>query len=246
MVCFNKNLPINLKQMKKVLLSEIDHIIDDKLYFLDIIFESLKNDLKKDEDKYNNKIKKFKDNIIKEISNKFNSDYFLYKIMDDNHCTFKHKRGKRESEFCCKKITNNGDKKKYLCTNHNPKHIPQPKVINKNIESIKDNTNIEVLSSEDTSSITNINDNIKNRENITLNKNIYRNNKINKIYLYNKNMKLKNNSKQYISNSNNNIYPNVICNSFDSIKNICKNIINHKVCDFKHINNNISIIDFIK
>lgn len=235
MVCFNKNLPINLKQMKKVLLSEIDYIINDKLYFLDIIFSSLKNDLKKDEDKYNNKIKKLKDNIIKEISNKFNSDYFLYKIMDDNHCTFKHKRGKRESEFCCKKITNNGDKKKYLCTNHNPKHIPQPKVINKNNE--------EVLSS-----ITNINDNKKIRENIILNKNIYRNNKINKIYLYNKKSNFKSNNKQYISNININSCPNpnVICNSFDSIKNICKNIINHKVCDFKHINNNISIIDFIR
>jgi hypothetical protein len=44
--------------MKKVLLEEIYYIINDKLDFLDVIFETLKNEIKKDEDKYNNKIKK--------------------------------------------------------------------------------------------------------------------------------------------------------------------------------------------
>lgn len=113
MVCLNEKLPINLKQMKSVFLKELDEIIENEIYYLNGI-----NDEKKD---------KLKNNIIKKMNNKFNSDFFIYRIIHNEHCTYKHQRGKNDGKFCCKRITNNGNKTKFVCTIHNKEHIPRKK-----------------------------------------------------------------------------------------------------------------------
>lgn len=168
--------------------------------------------------------------------------------MDRNKCVYKHKRGKHDGKFCHNNITNNGDNKKWLCRTHNKNHIPQKKVINKNnnninvktdfsisksIESIKDNTNIEVLSSEDTSSITDINENLKI---LPLSKNKFKNKLKNKNY-YIKDIKL-NNIKNIIKSYS----ENIIC-KYNNHE-LCHNISKYGKCDFKHINN-ISLNNFI-
>jgi hypothetical protein len=68
MVCLNEKLPINLKQMKTVFISELDEIIEHKLYYLNDL-----DDIKKD---------KIKNSIIKDFRNKIYSDSFIYMIID--------------------------------------------------------------------------------------------------------------------------------------------------------------------
>lgn len=116
MTCLNNKLQINIKQLKTIFIEEIDYIINSELYYID----------EKEIDE-NRKIK-LKNNIIKKVKNKINSDYFIYRIMDDNYCTFKHKRGKNDGKFCNKKINTNlemGYKKDYLCCTHSKNHIPK-------------------------------------------------------------------------------------------------------------------------
>jgi hypothetical protein len=98
--------------MKKVLFYELEYILEKSLNY---IFEE--NEWKE------NKIEKTVKNIIKEFNNKFYSDNFLSRLIHPEYCIFKHKRGKNDGNFCCKKITNNGDKDKYLCTIHNKNYI---------------------------------------------------------------------------------------------------------------------------
>lgn len=72
-------------------------------------------------------IEKIKMKINKTINEFFENDYQIYNSMNNNHCTYKHRKGMKEGHYCCKKITKNGNKKKYLCTKHNPEHIPEKK-----------------------------------------------------------------------------------------------------------------------
>lgn len=236
MVCLNKKLPINILQMKKELFSTLNDIIDDNMDFID--------DAKKE---------KIKNNIINDFKNEINKDFFLYKIIDEDYCTFKHKRGKNDGIYCCKKIKTNLDinqKKDYLCCTHSKLHIPKKREI-KNMKNMKNKTNLTNL--PDSKDIKIPND--------TITKNIYKNNKVNKIYLYSKknknkfnNMKtnMKTNAKVYSNfniptlnkvKENNNI--KIIGPSFSPTNNISDNIIKYKNSDFKHINNIFSLFDNI-
>lgn len=118
MVCLNNKLPIDLSLMKKVIISELENIIKNELYYI----------LDKNE-----KIEKINNNIIKELKNRFNTDLFIQRIIHNENCIYKHKRGNKESQLCCKKITINGDKENFVCTKHNKKHIPKKRNINNNI-----------------------------------------------------------------------------------------------------------------
>jgi hypothetical protein len=231
MGCGNKKLPINVKQMKNILLKEIDYIIDDKLYFLDVFFDVSKED----KNNYENKIKKFKDSIIKEIKNKIGTDNFIYNIMDNDHCTYKHKRGKKDGEFCCKKITKNGDNKKFVCTVHNRDHKPIKKIKPYEDISLKDNISIP-------DNIKNTNDNISdsiinNNKMLNTKKNIcFKNDKIKKPNIYKKgfNIKLFDNILR-VYNSN------IICKYRDENK--CNNIVKYGACDYKHLENKLFLND---
>lgn len=127
-------------------------------------------------------------------------------------------------------------KKDFLCCAHSKKHIPKKR--------IKDKT------TSNNSVVIEIDEKIKNKDD-KINKNIYKNNRINKIYLYNRKKHIKNKTKSLsplpsLFNDIGILYNNIICNSFNLFTNKCKNIDKHGFCDFKHINNNINIIDFIK
>lgn len=119
MVCLNDKLPINLAQMKDVIMTNLEKIIENELYYIDNINlnENRKNNLK--------------NNIIKGLRNEFSKDKFIYLMIDNNHCGHKIKRGKNDGNFCCKKITKNGNKKNYVCTKHNKDHIPKIKITKK-------------------------------------------------------------------------------------------------------------------
>lgn len=91
-------------------------------------------------------LEKIKKRINKTINEFFENDHQLYLSMNENHCVYKHKRGKNEGNFCCKKITINGDKNEYLCTKHNKKHIPKKKnKISKNCKLFENTKNIDNL-----------------------------------------------------------------------------------------------------
>lgn len=126
MTVLNEKVPINIRQMKMQILLEIDEVVENELYYIDNINNKIKNQLKK--------------NIIKNMKEKINMDIFIYNIMDNNHCTYKHRRGKNEGKFCCKNITKKGNKKKYVCRTHNKDHIPEKKVKPLNDISSEDNS----------------------------------------------------------------------------------------------------------
>lgn len=237
----NEKIPVNLKKMKVELLKEIDFIIEHQLYFLDVIFPTLKNDLKEDEDKFNNKINKFKKNIIKEFKNQIDTDNFVYKIIDNKHCIHKYGRGKKRNSFCCKRITNNGDDKKYVCTIHNKNHIPKIKQnkIKENLKIVPSRPKIEKFRNID--NVNNINSNINIKEDIlskdeTFKHEIIYKNKNKKMHL--KVQKIKNNI--YINNFNINSFKNIVGNIICNNKNCKKNN-----CIYKHKNNEIPIYDFL-
>lgn len=230
MIYNNKKIPINIIDMKNVIIEEIDNIIDNKLYFLDIVFSSLKTEIKNNEDKYKDKIKILKNNIIKEIKNKMDTNNFIYRIIDNDHCIFNHTRGKNKGNFCCKRITKNGDKKTYVCTVHNKKHIPKPKInvgqelYTKTIEN-KDKkyvTNIEIKDKPlELKYINDINHNIIKKGNVIIK---------------NFSNKLKINKKTYINNFNIRGFKNIIEKDYkhhykyiiDINKNYNKDIIKYK------------------
>lgn len=113
MVYLNNIIPINIKELKKEMMKNIEEEIDNELWYLDEINKDRKENVKK--------------NILKNVKNKMDTDNFIYMVMDDNRCSFKHQRGNKDGHFCCKNITRNGDKKKYVCRVHNKNHIPIPK-----------------------------------------------------------------------------------------------------------------------
>lgn len=218
MVCLNNNIPMDYSKMKKVILLELDNIIKNELYYIDEI-----NDNKKD---------RIKDNIIKEMKNKFNSDLFIKRMMNDNHCIFKHKTGKNDGKICCKKITKNGDKRNYVCTSHNKNHIPKKKI--KLNDKYKD-INIE-------KSIKSIDKEIQIKPSISIKKSIENcgHEKVNdKNIIYRKYRKFIKNSFKSILNLNNNI----ICKYKND--DLCYNIKTYGICNFKHMDNKIPINNFI-
>ena len=75
------------------------------------------------------KTKEKRQKMIKEKKEKTNTNtkHFQYLNSSSNNCTYIHKRGKNEGYMCHKKITKNGDKKKFICIKHNPNHIPKKK-----------------------------------------------------------------------------------------------------------------------
>lgn len=235
MVCLNRKLPINVFIMKKEIISILNGIVEESLEHIDFI-----NDGKKE---------KIKSNIIKEFKNEIDRDFFIYRIIDEEHCIHKYRKGNKEGEFCGKKIKTTlglDEKKDFLCCKHSKKHIPKRKTKSKKADIISKTTNNSLI----------INNYEKNKENNNINnkinKNIYKYNKINKMYLYNRKNYIKKNVNSSVNSSLislNNIsilQNNIVCNSFNLFTNKCKNIDKYGFCDFKHLNNNINIFDFIK
>lgn len=135
MVYLNKVVSVDIKELEKVILEKVNEAIKNELYYVD----NLENDAKQTITK----------NIVKEIKNQIKKDNFLYRIIDKNKCIFKHKRGKRDGNFCCNNITQNGNIKEYLCRRHNKLHIPKPRkdIINKQNNNININENISISKS---------------------------------------------------------------------------------------------------
>lgn len=140
MVVLNDFLPINISSLKIHISNKIRDILDDQLdYFIETSSIIKKNDKKR-----------IFDNIIKEVKNSISSDYFLYLVMHDNYCVYKYKKGRKEGQYCAKKIRSNNPKKSYLCCQHDKGHIPKKKEIKRNCNNI-DNTcaTIEIKSNYD-------------------------------------------------------------------------------------------------
>lgn len=247
MVYLNRKLPIDIEQMKKIVINEIDEIIEHKLYFLDVIFPTLKNELKKDEKIYNDKIKKLKNDIVKEFKIKINSDYLIYKIIHEEHCIFKHERGKNNGNFCCKRITKNGDKKKYVCTMHNKNHTPKKKIkliedkiegntknIIPNLCKINSSNNEIILENSEINYKENLNNNI---ELLSINKKLEDSKKIRK---YMKNSGINKNKKILKFNSINYLNNKININKIKKIYNYdCQPIIYNTFTLLDFIPNNI-------
>lgn len=233
MVYLNKIVSVDIKKLEKLILEKVNDAIKNELYYVDNIENKVKETINR--------------NIVKEIKNQIKKDNFLYRIMDDNKCVFKHKRGKHDGKFCCNNITKNGDKKEYLCRRHNKSHIPKHRKdinkqnnninenisISKSIESIKNNINSTSNSDAISTSNSSFNradksnsNKIKKHKNNYIIKNIY----VNKFNL--------NNFKNIINKYNNVI----ICKYSDDN---CHNVNKYGYCDFKHIHKNISIKEFL-
>lgn len=74
------------------------------------------------------KLEKINNTTKKAVSDFFGDDHQIYLSMNENHCTYKYKKGKYEGRFCCKQITKNGNKNKYICTKHNKDHVPKKRI----------------------------------------------------------------------------------------------------------------------
>lgn len=112
MVVLNETIEFSVKKLRNNLSLTVKEFLKEALdYYID----------KKN-------IEKILKNTEKFIKNKIIEDHFIYINMNDNLCTHKFKRGKRDGEYCCKRITKNGDKSKYICTKHNKGHIPKKKI----------------------------------------------------------------------------------------------------------------------
>lgn len=126
MVCLNDTITFKKLTLRDNLIKELVNEVDRKYYLhngpgLEKIDGNTKMNLSMSIISDVNKIIK---NRIKEL---FENNNFIYINMDDNICSHIFKKGKYEGHFCCKKITKNGNKKKYVCTKHNPDHIPVKK-----------------------------------------------------------------------------------------------------------------------
>lgn len=250
MTCLNKTLPINLKKMKDVFMKKLDKIIEQELYYLENVKDQNKDNLRKI--------------IIKEMKKEFEYDNLMYSIMDDNYCTFKHRRGKHDGNFCCKKITKNGNKKHYLCRTHNKDHIPKKKdVIPNNIDLVKidikksysENKNNEIPPGGYIENKIKKNDNIINNFSFKKVNNDYNINEV--IQLKDKRLnyntinkkKIKQNHKIYINGFNINSFRNIINNyEYKYYENtICKfnKTCNNKICKYKHTNEEFLIKDIL-
>lgn len=138
MVCLNDSLLFNKKKLIYNIPKELNESI--RLNF-NIYFHN------------NDELKNIFEKIYKNINDKtkdlFSSDNFIYINMDDNHCTHKFKRGKKEGYICHKKINTNlkDEKKDYLCCAHSKKHVTKKKFNKKQKEKeniIKNNLKINI------------------------------------------------------------------------------------------------------
>ena len=68
---------------------------------------------------------KMMESIIREKIKKIKTKNFWYINSSKNVCTHIFSKGKKQGYMCHKKITENGDKKKFVCTKHNPNHTPK-------------------------------------------------------------------------------------------------------------------------
>lgn len=132
MVCLNENISFNVKSLRNKLTLEMKSFIDDYDHLL------------KDE-KY---VLSLKNKIEKKIKDLFLDNYFIYLTMNEDICSFKHKRGKNEGFICSKLIKTNieDNKKDYLCCTHSKKHIPK-KRINKKELTLKNNDKDKIIES---------------------------------------------------------------------------------------------------
>lgn len=237
MVCLNYKLQINLRQMKTELIKEIDSIIDHELYYID--------DKKLDENRKN----KLKNNIIRKIKKTIDTDNFIYRIMDDEHCTYKYIRGKKEAMYCGKKINTNliDNKKDYLCCSHSKKHIPKKrdkkdtpktKLINISNNTIPTKQSIELIDKNKDKSLGENKNNI-----ISIEKSI---NLINNNYIENNIKKQKKQKINYICQKNN-IYKNYILNDEYLYKTLTKefSLLDFVINKFKKNKNNYNKFNFI-
>lgn len=108
MVFLNENISFNVKTLKQSFSFELKKVIDECDHFL-----SKKN------------VTFIQDIIEKKIRSLFNNDHFLNINMNPNLCSFKHKRGKDNGFFCCKKIKKNKQDGSYMCCKHNKNNIPK-------------------------------------------------------------------------------------------------------------------------
>jgi len=120
MVYLNENISFNVFRLRENIKKEISNSIKDDISFNKII-------------KLDSRIKEsITDMIEKKINKKineiFSNDYFVYLNMNENICTYKIRKGKLADRFCCKKITTNGDKSKYVCTIHNKNHVSKKRL----------------------------------------------------------------------------------------------------------------------
>lgn len=124
MVCLNQNISFDKLKLKSNISQEL---INEINYAFDL--DDRPNQIKLENNINLGLIKtiigKVNKIVKKKVDDLFSSDYFIYKNMNDNLCTYKIKKGKKADNFCCKKITKNGNKLKYVCTKHNPEHIPR-------------------------------------------------------------------------------------------------------------------------
>lgn len=123
MVYLNEKVFVNIKSLELNILKIVEDKVQNELYYVDNITDEKKE--------------RIKNNILKEVKIEIKRDLFLYRIMADDRCTYKHRHGKNEGYFCHNNITKNGDHKKYLCRTHNRNHIPKKKekhnISNKNM-----------------------------------------------------------------------------------------------------------------
>lgn len=156
MVVINDNICFSMKKLRK-------HFSDDIKNFINRALEHYLNE---------EEIKKIAENTGEYVKEKLLEDNFIYLTMDDNLCTYKYRRGKKDGNYCCKKITKNGNKHKYVCTRHNPDHIPKKRK-NKNFKNSK---NCKIF--ENNKNINNLVFKLKNDKNKILKKKLKKNRKI--------------------------------------------------------------------
>lgn len=210
MVCLNEKLPINKFKMQKVMLNKLEEIIEHELWYLEGVKDEKKEKLKK--------------SIIKEMKNNFESDHFIYLMIHDEHCTYKHNRGKNNGNFCCKKITKKGDKKKYLCRTHNKNHVPQKRITNTISNTINLDKSVNNNKYNTTNCITTKKEKPNNIELLVFEGDKLNNSNISKIPIIKKN-NYKYTSTQLKGNSNYykyNIYKRLILNKNGTYKTLIK------------------------
>lgn len=141
MVCLNEVISFKKLKFKKNLTNEINDEIHYNFHLNDLPQLKLESEIKSELTMII--INNMKSLITKKINNLFSSDHFIYLNMDDNICTYKHKRGKNDGKFCCKKITKKGNKDKYVCRIHNKEHKPEKRLVSRkdNVQKVHNDLN---------------------------------------------------------------------------------------------------------
>lgn len=116
MVALNEFLPINHIQLRDNLSNDLDTFMQNEL------------------DMYINQqiITRIKEKMKYRMKSLFSNDHFLYLSMNNEFCTHKFKKGKRDGMFCGKRIRTNlpyGSKPDYLCCKHSKQHIPRKRIM---------------------------------------------------------------------------------------------------------------------